>query len=207
MAQGSSPSFAVLFDVDGVLVYPPLRFRDYLERHHGITAVMTAPFFRGRFQACLTGHAHLQDELGVYLDQWKWPGTVGAFIETWLKEDDARDAAILDLVATLRSRGFKCHVASVQERNRAAYLRETMGFESAFDQTFFSCDLGAAKPEPEFYLKIQERLGKPPHELLLVDDSLACFDAALHARWQAFQYSGPVDLARLAARIAESGGR
>src|SRR5580704_14306386 len=91
----------VLFDVDGVLVHPQLQFREYLERNHGITADMTAPFFRGRFMDCARGQAELSDELGVFLDQWKWRGTIRSFIEIWLREDDNLDAAILNLVASL----------------------------------------------------------------------------------------------------------
>jgi putative hydrolase of the HAD superfamily len=192
----------VLFDVDGVLVHPQLRFRDYLERNHSITPEMTAPFFRGPFLVCVTGHADLGEELGVYLDQWGWPGTASSFIETWLREDSMPDAAMLEFVASLRQRGFTCHVASVQERNRAAYLRETVGLVKLFNETYFSCYLGAAKPDPVFYSKVQQRLAKPANELLLVDDSQACVDAAREAGWQAFHYQGPADMPQLAATMS-----
>jgi len=75
----------VLFDVDGVLVYPPFRFRHYLESKHGITPEMTAPFFRGRFMECVIGQAELGNELGVYLGHWGWRGTPSNFIKLWLR--------------------------------------------------------------------------------------------------------------------------
>jgi putative hydrolase of the HAD superfamily len=118
-----------------------------------------------------------------------------------MREDSTPDAAMLEFVAGLRLQGFKCHVASVQERNRAAYLRQTVGFDRAFDETFFSCDIGTAKPDSAFFVKVQEQLGRPPHELLLVDDSQTCVEAAHGAGWQAFHYKGPADRARLAAMI------
>jgi HAD superfamily hydrolase (TIGR01509 family) len=197
MKQVTSLKPDLLFDVDGVLVHPQLQFREYLTRNHGITPEMTAPFFRGRFMACATGQAELSDELGVFLDQWGWKGTVSSFIETWLREDDKLDDTMLKLVANLRVQGHNCHVASVQERNRAAYLQQFRGFDEIFDQTFFSCDIGSAKPDPAFYLKAQAKLARPPHELLLVDDSLACVRAARNAGWQAFHYKGPSDQADL----------
>jgi putative hydrolase of the HAD superfamily len=80
-----------------------------------------------------------------------------------------------------------------------------MGFERVFDQTFFSCDLGVAKPDPAFFIKIQERLAKPPQELFLVDDSLSCIEAARRVGWQTFHYCGPADLARLISTIAALG--
>jgi putative hydrolase of the HAD superfamily len=192
----------LLFDVDGVLVHPPFRFRDYLEHNYGITPEVTAPFFRSRFTACVTGHAELRDELRPYLGEWGWQGTVSSFIEAWMREDSTPDTGMLEFVVSLKLRGFKCHVASVQERNRATFLRHTVGFDKLFDQTFFSCDIGAAKPDPAFYIKTQEQLARPPNELLLIDDSFACIEAARAAGWQAFHYKGPADRARLAKTIA-----
>jgi len=193
----------LLFDVDGVLVSPAFRFRDHLESAHGITPEMTAPFFRGRFIACLTGHAELADELEVYLRGWGCQGTPESFIAKWLCEDSNLDPSMLDLVAELRSRGYQCHVASVQETNRAEYLRETLGFNQVFDKTFFSCDLGAAKPDPAFYGTIRRQLSRLPHELFLVDDSVACVDAARAAGWNAFLHQGPDDRTRLLKTILE----
>jgi putative hydrolase of the HAD superfamily len=193
----------VLFDVDGVLVYPPFGFRDYLEREHGITPKMTEKFFRGRFQDCVTGVAELHDELPNLLQEWGWRGTLGDFLKDWLRQDDLPDHQLLALVAATRERGIRCHIASVQERRRAAYLLDTMGFGQAFDKTFFSCHMGAAKPDMEFYLRAQSSLGRQPRELLLVDDSLTCINAARSAGWQTFHYAGPADQCRLATVLAE----
>lgn len=192
----------LLFDVDGVLVHPPFRFRDHLERNGGITPEMTAPFFQGRFMACLGGDADLSDELNGFLNGWGWKGTVEDFIADWMEIDSTPDSTLFDFVASLKLRGFRCHVASVQERVRASFLRQDVGFDRVFDKTFFSCELGSAKPDPDFFHKIAAKLTKPTSDLLLVDDSAACIEAALAAGWQAFHYKGPDDIAELAAMLA-----
>jgi len=160
-------------------------------------------FFRGRFHACLTGVAELHDELISHLEEWGWRGTLDDFIKAWLREDDLPDRNLLALVAATRERGIRCHVASVQEKRRASYLRDTMAFGKAFDKTLFSCDLGVAKPDMAFYVRVQAVLGKQPCELLLVDDSFACIEAARSAGWQTFHYAGPTDRCRLTNVLAE----
>ena len=57
---------AVLFDADGVIVYPQLQFSKYLETQYGITRAMTAGFFQGAFDACLTGQADLKEALPAF---------------------------------------------------------------------------------------------------------------------------------------------
>ncbi|WP_010584283.1 HAD-IA family hydrolase [Schlesneria paludicola] len=199
----STPKLDLIFDVDGVLVYPAMRFRDYLNNTHGISPEMTAPFFHGRFRDCVTGRSDLRNELEVNLTRWGWPGTAETFIETWMHVDSTPDPTLLELVGSLRRQGFKCHVASVQERNRANYLRDIVGFKYAFDETFFSCDVGAAKPDPAFYQAVQQRLGKLPNQLMLIDDSPACIEAARRMGWQTFHYQQPTDQAHMIAAIAE----
>jgi putative hydrolase of the HAD superfamily len=106
-------------------------------------------------------------------------------------------------VAATRRRGIRCHIASVQEKRRASYLRNEMAFATVFDRTLFSCELGFAKPDAAFYLNVQTVLGKQPGQLLLVDDSLACIEAAQAVGWHTFHYSGPADQSRLAGALAE----
>jgi putative hydrolase of the HAD superfamily len=63
-----------------------------------------------------------------------------------------------------------------------------------FDPCFFSCDLGAAKPDPAIYATVQERLAAPPDRLLLIDDSAGAVAGARAAGWQAIHYTGQPDL-------------
>lgn len=195
----------VLFDVDGVLVHP-WRFRDYLIREHGIGPETTKPFFRGAFVRCVTGRADLFEELPPFLDAWGWRESVAAFVEAWLREEDALNGEVLSYVDELRKRGVRCHVASTQERHRAAYLAGEMALADHFDSLLFSCDLGAAKPDGEFFALAQRRLGLPVSRLLLVDDAAGNVAEAQRQGWKAVHYVGLESLTEVQSNLEVTAG-
>ena len=63
-----------------------------------------------------------------------------------------------------------------------------------FDPRFFSCNLGASKPDPAIYTAAQAQLAESPERLLLIDDSPAAVEGARKAGWQAIQFTGQTDL-------------
>jgi putative hydrolase of the HAD superfamily len=90
-----------------------------------------------------------------------------------------------------------------QERLRARYISEDMGFSARFDRLYFSCDLGVTKPAHDYYGKIQNDLEVSPNQIFFWDDSQSHVDAARNFGWNAFLYDGPhsvVDQPRLRAR-------
>lgn len=63
-----------------------------------------------------------------------------------------------------------------------------MGFDSMFDDLFFSCELGHMKPEPVFFEAVARKLNSAPAELHFWDDSLAYIDAAKRAGWNGHHF-------------------
>ena len=49
-------------------------------------------------------------------------------------------------------------------------MSEQLGYASAFDRTFYSCDVGYAKPDPAYFEQIVRDLGVAPGDLLFIDD-------------------------------------
>jgi len=180
---------AILFDADGVLIFP-WRFSNYLRREHGITPQMTAEFFHGPFNDCLLGRADLKTLLASTLPGWGWAKSVGELVKIWLEIEDAPDARLLKVIRSLRQAGYLCCVASSQERNRADYMRNEMGFGEAFDRLFFSCDLGCQKPDELFYRSVEESLCLVGSQLLFWDDNEKNVEAARGCGWQAEVYTG-----------------
>jgi putative hydrolase of the HAD superfamily len=191
---------SVLFDVDGVLVHP-WRFRDYLVREHSITPEMTAPFFRGPFVACTLGHADLDAVLPPFLRAWGWRGGTRSFIDAWLTVEDAPFWEVLEIARQLRRAGLQCFIASTQERHRAHYLVNQMGFGDLFDRAFFSCDLGVSKPDPAFFEEVSALIASSPEGLLLVDDAPENADAALAAGWNSVLFVSPDQLRRALSAV------
>lgn len=175
---------AILFDVDGVIVHPG-RFRSWLEREHGITSAMTAPFFKGPFVECAKGRGDLVDMLRPFLQSWGWTGTATTFVDTWLSVENAPNHEALGVVAAIRTAGISCFIASTQEPRRARYLAWDMGFDQLFDGLFFSSAIGFEKPKEGFFKEVARRLGRSGAELLFFDDLRANVDGARAAGWSA----------------------
>ncbi|WP_243058790.1 HAD family hydrolase [Nocardioides sp. SR21] len=87
-------------------------------------------------------------------------------------------ADVLALVASLRAAGYGVHLGTNQHRERATYLRTVLGYDAVFDVGCYSCELGAAKPSPEFFAGALALIGAAADEVLFVDDSLANVEAA-----------------------------
>jgi putative hydrolase of the HAD superfamily len=179
---------AMLFDADGVVVNPSFQFAKLLTEQYGITREMTRGFFGGVFNECNVGRAELKQVLPPYLEGWGWKGTVDEFVQLWLKTDHVIDMRIVNYISRLRRRGMLCCLATIQEANRAAYMRKEMGFTEVFDRLFFSCEVGYQKPELAYFHAVQQSLALEPQELLFWDDYLKNVDAARECGWQAELY-------------------
>lgn len=192
---------AVVFDVDGVLVRAGM-FAEILEREHGLDLEATAGFFQGPFKDCLLGRADLIEAIEPFLREWRWPGSVEDCLRVWFEADSVVNGEILSLVAALRAAGLGCYVGSTQEPRRAAYLEEVLGFDGLFDHLFFSCRVGASKPDPAFFQHMRGRVGASETEMLFVDDEEPNVVGARLCGWNAELYSWGDDML---GRIREYG--
>ncbi|MEY4548766.1 MAG: hypothetical protein RL685_4961 [Pseudomonadota bacterium] len=190
---------AVIFDVDGVLVRSGA-FGQRLRSELAIRADELEAFWKGPFVRCSLGLADLKQEVEPFLVRWGYRGTVESCLQDWFEADSTLNAGGFDLVQLLRRRGVACHIASTQERYRAAYLENTLGFAARFDRLFFSCRLGVKKPQLEFYQRVGSELGTSPSALLFIDDQQVNVAAARAAGWNAERYAFGDDLPSLLAR-------
>ena len=57
-------------------------------------------------------------------------------------------------------------------------MHEALGYADLFDDTFYSYELGVAKPAPAYFTAVLDRLSLPAEQVLFVDDNRANVDAA-----------------------------
>jgi putative hydrolase of the HAD superfamily len=183
---------AVLFDADGVVVFP-WRFARYLEQECAVTSEMTRGFFRGVFEECLVGKADLWDVLPPFLEQWGWQRSLADFTNTWFEIENAVDARLVSAIRRLRASGYICCLATSQERRRSEYMTTAMGFSEIFDRLFFSHALGVAKPDPAFFRLVTEQLNIKGEQLLFWDDDPLNVEAARRCGWNAEVYRSFAD--------------
>jgi putative hydrolase of the HAD superfamily len=77
---------------------------------------------------------------------------------------------MLDAVRAVRDLGLRCGLATNQQNLRGAYMRRTLGFETIFDEQFYSFELGFAKPDAGYFQAIMDRIDVSPNRVLFIDD-------------------------------------
>lgn len=147
------------------------------------------------FIQCVRAWADLRAELPPYLAQWGWPSTIDDFVGEWLRHKHVLNEPLLDRMVALRAAGTPCYLATVQERYRAAYIREAMSLGTRTDGMFVSCENGYLKHEPGFWEAVLSALpGFAPREVIFFDDSAGNVEAASRAGLNAHLYVSVADL-------------
>lgn len=161
---------AVLFDADGVVQRSAPAWRDALaalcpdpaSAEAFCNAVLAAE------RPCLAGVGDFRCALAEVLETFGCASDVEEALRVWTLIDPVDD--VLAAVRRLRARGLITALATNQQSYRAAYMSERLGYRSAFDHLFYSCDLGEAKPSAGFFRSVLTRLALPPSAVLFLDD-------------------------------------
>jgi len=179
---------AIMFDVDGVLIAHPAEsgWQQHLERDLGISAArLQQEFFAKHWDEVVHGRTTLRERLGPVLRDLAPDVGCDDLIRYWFTNDaHVNDALLLEL-ASIRSGGTQVHLATVQERERAYFLWNDLGFREHFDAMHYAAALGCSKPALAFYRAIEERTGFRPSDLLLIDDRMANVEGAVACGWSA----------------------
>lgn len=184
----------MLFDADGVTLKRQVEyFSQRFAREHGAPLDEVTAFFKEKFRTSQLGKADLKLELEPLLPVWGWHKGADAFLEYWFSTD-APDREVLEKVAEFRAQDIACYLVTDQEKYRAAYIRNVLGFSKLFDDCFFSCELGFSKEQPEFFSKVLERMNLSASEALYWDDDQKNIDAAKSIGIDARFYGSITDL-------------
>ncbi|MGD9957839.1 HAD family hydrolase [Nocardioides sp.] len=194
----------VLLDADGVLQSRPGGWLDPL-----------VPLLGDRAEAFLTEAMQSEEDglhgredfvavLGAIMaDYGLTVSPADLYAELWL--EIGVDPMMLELIEELRGAGLGIHLGTNQQSLRAAYMRESLGYDELFDESFYSCELGAAKPAPAFFEAAVRTIGVDPHQVLFVDDLAVNVAAARDVGLVAEQWTLVDGIGRLRARLTELG--
>ncbi len=171
--MSATPLRAVAFDLYGTLMAldNPLLHRE-VPRLFAVPprqwlALVRHTLLRRPFPDPATMAAVIADTLGA--------PALAQRCEQLLRDEVASARLLPGVVATLEflaRRGFKLGLISNLSAAHVAPL-EAAGLGGLFDAAVLSCREGVAKPEPEAFQRLCERLGLPPEQVLMVGDSLA----------------------------------
>jgi len=162
----------LLLDVDGVLLHAPPNFGEQLVAATGWKGArrefFTRLFADDEFHECMRGAA---DIIGVFdrlLSEFGNPCDRNLLMQWWCRELVINE----ELIEYVRASDFSTvHLASNQEKNRSRVVAGQLAVHGFFDQAFFSCDLGVAKPDRNYFECILGRLESSPQDVIFVDDT------------------------------------
>jgi len=175
--------FAVIFDMDGVLVdnnqYHNIAWLEFCRRKK---FKVTPEDIRSRF-------GNLNDEYFKFLYGKQLPKEesekLGEEKETIYREVYSRDiqaaVGLIDLLNMLKSHGFKIAVATSANRNNLDFVLDRTQIRHFFDVLVDSSMVSKGKPDPEVFLKAAGLMDISPSKCLVFEDSVHGVEAACHA--------------------------
>lgn len=174
---------ALIFDADGVIQTTPPAFIDGLRAL--VAPAEGSAFLEAVFNAeapCLRGAGDFAAVLNPLLQQWNVQPPLAEVLGLWHKISPS--TAVLQTVRLLQDAGHGCFLATNQQALRADFMRHSLGYDALFDASFYSCQLGAAKPDPAFFSAMLTRLPCAASDCLFIDDKKANTAAAAQAGMQ-----------------------
>lgn len=182
-------------DVDGVIIhgFPRTRWDETLEADLGIDpARMQEEFFDPHWHQVMRGVMPVEPPLTDFLKAYGTKVTTKEFLAYWHGKDAHVRHEVINAALGWRGRtSGRLALATNQDLTRAKYLREDLGLGEHFETMVVSCEIGAAKPEPEYFQKADEVLGRAAGQMVIfLDDLLANVETARNHGWTAHHVEG-----------------
>jgi len=151
----------------------------------------------------LSGELELLEVLPRVLARWgagEHANEQAAAVCRWLNRVTV-DAVVLELISELRRRGYRCALATNQQRHRATFMSNELRYRALFDDCFFSCEMGVVKPDPRYFRAAVARLGLEAATVLFIDDKPTNVESARSVGLRGVCFANSKDgLAHLALR-------
>jgi beta-phosphoglucomutase family hydrolase len=176
--------FAVIFDMDGVLVdnfrYHLLAWEKFCERHK--KSISADDFLEHVFGGSNADHLsfifkkQLPEEVIISHSAEK------ELIYRYLYQDNVQLLpGLRELLVQLKAREIPVAIATSAERANVDFILSQTGTEDYFQAIADASMVSRGKPDPQVFLKAAELLNIAPEKCLVFEDTLKGIDAALKA--------------------------
>ncbi|MCC6298556.1 MAG: HAD family phosphatase [Anaerolineales bacterium] len=186
----------IIFDFGNVLLEwnPWYVYRRHFDNEDGMKAFFREVDFmawnaqqdKGRtFKEGVADHAQKFPQYAylfqAYHDHWK---------------DSIGDAitGTVDILKRLKVKGYPLFGLSNWSAETFPFAREKYDFFDLFDNIIISADVRLVKPEPEIFQLTLEKIGKPAHECVFIDDSLTNIEQAKKIGFVTIHFTSPEQL-------------
>jgi HAD superfamily hydrolase (TIGR01509 family) len=198
---------ALIFDMDGLMVdSEPVwwRVEQSFAHAHGIE------WSEDRARSCVgKGLEHvistMREQLGLTI-------SVEEGVRLLQRDFVARQAEIHlkpgceELVGAARARGMSLAVASSSPTHLIHAVLDQVAMRHSFDILMSGVDVPEPKPAPDIFLRTAERLGAPPRQCVVLEDSIAGVRAGVAAQMRviAVPEDEPQRFARLTPHVVDN---
>ncbi|GAB3751993.1 HAD family hydrolase [Microlunatus parietis] len=191
---------AILFDADGVVQRARPGWRAQLGSCVAPEAAET--FIAEVFAAELTVLAggDFPSTLQRVLDRWQVDRPVREVLKVW--DAVIVDSRMITAIQRLRRGRIRCYLATNQQNFRRGVMHALPWYDDGFDDQFYSCELGLAKPDRAYFSEILRRIDTPAEQVLFLDDNKINVDAARSIGIQAELFPRDAGVAALAPLLS-----
>jgi putative hydrolase of the HAD superfamily len=197
----------ILFDADGVLQFATRHWQPTLQSVLSLDNEMQAKaivddIFEAETEV-LESATGFVEKLEAVLAKWDRASFLSETLNV-LHSIEVHDD-VMQIVQAIRRSGIPCHIASNQQALRAKHMSEGLNYRSLFDREFYSCFVGAAKPQVKFFDRVVAQLGCAASKVLFLDDRAENVEGARQAGLNALVCYGTDGATSLRRQLAELG--
>ena len=117
-----------------------------------------------------------------------------AYHENWSDSIGEIYAGTVEILKQLKGAGYPLYGFSNWSAETFPLVRTKHDFFDLFDDMVISGEVGFAKPEPEIYQILLEKIGRPAQECLFIDDSLPNIQQANKIGFATIHFQSPPQL-------------
>jgi HAD superfamily hydrolase (TIGR01509 family) len=169
-------NFAVIFDMDGVLIdsnpYHKTAIEVFLEKHH-------FKFTEDELKQKVWGRMNREWLRAVFGEEMSVTeinqhGEDKEFIYRQLFAKDIKEVkGLTSFLKILKANQVPCAVGTSAPRSNVDFTFEHLQIADFFEIVLDESHVNLGKPNPEIYLKVADYLGFPPQRCIVIEDSLA----------------------------------
>lgn len=119
---------------------------------------------------------------------------IQAYREHWKESIGEAYTGTVEIMKRLKRAGYPLYGLSNWSAETFPIACQKYGFFHLFDDIVISGEVGSVKPEPAIFEIMLEKIGRPAHECLFIDDSMANVEQARRMGFIAVQFESAEQL-------------
>ena len=119
---------------------------------------------------------------------------IQAYHDHWTDSLGDSIAGTVEILRELKQAGYPLYGLSNWSAETFPHARQQHDFFDLLDDMVISGEVGHAKPDPEIFQVLLERIGRPPEECLFIDDALPNIRQAQRMGFGTIHFQSPEQL-------------